>query len=285
MRVLVTGGNGKLGRAVVSELIDHGHEVWVCDRVLRPESPVRQSRVELTDYGQALEVISERGAMWPGTDAVVHLAAIAAVGEATESRLFANNVIASFNVFQAARHAGIRNVVWASSETLLGTPHEVPPPYLPVDEEYPPRPNGIYPLVKDLEEEMALQMCRWDAALKMVGLRFSNIMAGSDYDKLASYHADPALRRRGLWAYIDTRDGAQAVRLALEWQATGRHIFVISNSDSVMDRPTPSLVARFFPDVPLKRPVGEFESLQSSDKAKRILGYEPRHSWRTSPRD
>jgi nucleoside-diphosphate-sugar epimerase len=149
-----------------------------------------------------------------------------------------------------------------------------------VDEEYPPRPESTYSLVKHLEEQMAVQFCRWDPELKMIGLRFSNVMYPEDYAEFPSFDADALLRKWNLWGYIDARDGAQAVRLALEYQAMGVDIFVIANADTVMSRPTRELVAEVFPGVPVLHELAEHETLLSIDKAKRVLGYEPRHSWR-----
>ena len=158
-----------------------------------------------------------------------------------------------------------------------------PPPYLPVDEEYPPRPNSTYSLVKTLEEEMARQFCRWQPDLTMVGLRFSNVMDPDDYAQFPAFDADPRLRSWNLWGYIDGRDGAQAVRLGLEHCARGGggvEVFVIANADTVMSRPSADLAAEVFPSVPVTRPLGEHETLLSIEKARRLLGYEPTHSWR-----
>jgi nucleoside-diphosphate-sugar epimerase len=193
---------------------------------------------------------------------------------------FANNITATYNVFAAARAAGITNIVWASSETLLGIPFNTPPPYLPVDEEYPARPETAYSLAKNLEEQMSAQFCRWDPRLKMIGLRFSNVMEPSDYTAFADFQADPYLRSWNLWAYIDRRDGAQAVRKALEFPATGAEVFIIANADTVMDEATAELVARVHPNVPLRRELGRNETLLSIDKARRLLGYQPRYTWR-----
>ena len=149
-------------------------------------------------------------------------------------------------MFAGAARAGIRSVVWASSETVLGLPFETPPPYIPVDEEYPPRPNSTYSLGKTLEEEMARQFARWEPALTMVGLRFSNVMDPQDYAQFPAFDADPRLRSWNLWGYIDGRDGAQAVRLALEHTAggaTGVEVFVIANADTVMSRSSASRTA------------------------------------------
>jgi nucleoside-diphosphate-sugar epimerase len=281
-RVAVTGGSGKLGRFAVADLLEHGWEVVNLDRV----PPVGRlpgeafTRIDFTDYGQAAEALTAIDSSYRGVDAVVHLAAIPAPGLSANAATFANNITCSYNVFAAARLAGIRNVVWASSETVLGLPFDTPPPYLPVDEEYPGRPESTYSLVKHLEETMAAQFCRWDPQLKMIGLRFSNVMAPADYAEFASFDADPSLRKWNLWGYIDGRDGAQAIRLALDHQATGVDVFVISSPDSVMSRPTADLAAEVFPGVPVTRKLGEHETLLSCEKARRFLGYRPANSWR-----
>ncbi|WP_377273174.1 NAD-dependent epimerase/dehydratase family protein [Peterkaempfera sp. SMS 1(5)a] len=279
-RVAVTGGSGKLGRAVVRDLVEHGWTVINLDTTPSAEPLSAFVRVDLTDYGQTVEALTAVDDRHRGLDAVVHLAAVPAPGLTTNAATFRNNVPATYNVFAAARQAGIRNVVWASSETVLGLPFETPPPYLPADEEYPPRPESTYSLGKVLEEEMAAQFCRWDPELKMVGLRFSNVMEVADYAAFPSFDADPELRRWNLWSYIDARDGAQAVRKSLEYQVAGVEVFLIASPDTVMGRSSKELIDTVYPDLPLRREITGHESLFSIDKARRLLGYAPAHSWR-----
>ncbi|MDI1460466.1 NAD(P)-dependent oxidoreductase [Catellatospora sp. KI3] len=278
--VAVTGGSGKLGRAVVRELLAHGYDVVNLDLAAPREQLCPYTRIDFTDYGQAVEAFTAIDSRYRRVDAVVHLAAIPGPGVTGNAATFANNVTVSYNVFAAARAAGIRNVVWASSETLLGLPFDTPPPYLPVDEEYETRPETAYALAKRLDEEMAAQFCRWEPELKMIGLRFSNVMEPGDYAAFPSYQDDPKLRSWNLWSYIDCRDGARAARLALEYQVPGLEVFIIANADSVMHRPSAELAGELFPQVPWKRPVAGNETLLSIDKARRLLGYEPRYGWR-----
>jgi nucleoside-diphosphate-sugar epimerase len=279
-RIAVTGGSGKLGRAVVLDLLEHGYDVVNLDSAGPRDQPSAFIRIDLTDYGQVVDALTTNDGLAGPVHAVVHLAAIPAPGLTSNAATFANNAPATYNVFAAARAAGITDVVWASSETVLGLPFDTPPPYLPVDEEYPARPESTYSLVKHLEEQMAAQFCRWDRALKMIGLRFSNVMEPADYAAFPSFEDDPRGRIWNLWGYIDARDGAQAVRKALEFDRPGVEIFVIANADTVMSRSSAALAAEYFPDVPVTRELGEHETLLGIDKARRVLGYEPQHSWR-----
>jgi nucleoside-diphosphate-sugar epimerase len=283
MRIVVTGGSGKLGRATVADLVANGHEVWNID-IAPPREPagsgVRFTRVDLTDFGQVYEILRGIDEGWSLIDGIVHLAAIPGPAQVPNAALFANNIVGSHNVFSAARHVGIRNIVWASSETVLGLPFDTPPPYVPLDEEYAVRPETAYSLAKALDEDMARHFCRWDPAMKMIGLRFSNVMEPTDYARFPSFDADPLIRKWNLWGYIDARDGAQAVRRALELDTTGMDVFIIANADTVMSRSSTDLVAEVFPGVEVRRPLGEHETLLSIDKARRVLGYEPQHSWR-----
>jgi nucleoside-diphosphate-sugar epimerase len=278
MRILVTGGTGKLGRHVVRRLRADGHDVLNLDRA--GERSRELVVVDLTDYGQVVDAVLGLDDRHSGVDAIVHLAAVPAPGLVPDAETFRNNMLSTYNVFQAARRAGVRRVVYASSETVLGLPFDTPPPYIPVDEEYPARPESTYSLVKHLEEQMAVQLTRWDPELSITGLRFSNVMDPEDYAEFPSFDADPALRRWNLWAYIDGRDGAQAVVRALENARPGFEAFVIANADTVMSRRSADLAAEEFPGVPVVKDLGKHETMLSIDKARRLLGYEPEHSWR-----
>jgi nucleoside-diphosphate-sugar epimerase len=279
VRIAVTGGSGKLGRSVVRRLNEDGHSVLNLDRA-GDRSPAL-ALVDLRDYGQVLDVILGLDDRHQGFDAIVHLAAIPAPGLVPDAATFENNMVSTYNVFQAARRAGIKKLVYASSETVLGLPFDVDPPYIPVDEEYPARPESTYSLVKHLEEQMAIEMTRWDPDLSITGLRFSNVMDPEDYEDFPAFDADPKLRKWNLWGYIDGRDGAQAVARALEYGKPGFEAFIIANKDTVMTRPSASLAAEVFPNVKVTRELGEHETMLSIDKARRLLGFAPEHSWRT----
>src|SRR5260221_9065348 len=133
-------------------------------------------------------------------EAIVHLAAIPAPGQATNHVTFTTNTISTYNMFEAARQLGIRNVVWASSETVFGIPYPKGPAYVPVDEEIT-HPETAYSLSKLMGEKMAEQFARWDPRTKIIGLRFSNVMEPQDYARFPSFDSDARSRHWNLWTY------------------------------------------------------------------------------------
>lgn len=279
LTIAVTGGSGKLGRTVVRELRAAGNEVVNLDRAGQRGPGFVQ--VDLTDYGQTIDALMGVDEHPRPFDAVVHLAAIPAPGLLPDVTTFHNNLTVTYNVFHAAIRAGIRTIVTASSETVLGLPFDVPPPYIPVDEDCT-SPQSNYSLAKHLEEQLAIQLVRWHSDLSIQALRFSNVMDPDDYAEFPEFDADPLRRKWNLWGYIDGRDGAQAVQKAIERgrRAPGFERYIIAAADTVMSRPNAELVAAVFPDSEVRGDLGINDTLLSIDKARRLLGFEPQHSWR-----
>jgi len=272
-KIVVTGGSGKAGRATISDLVEHGYEVLNVDIARGQEALGRFLKVDLTDLGQTIEALRD-------ADAVVHLAAIPAPGLQTDEVTFRTNMASTYNVFSAATILGLKRVVWASSETTLGLPFDrVQPAYAPIDEEHPLYPESSYALSKVLSEEMARQFSRW-SGIPFVGLRFSNIMELDRYQSFPEFWDDPHKRKWNLWGYVDARDVAQSCRLGLEAAINGAEVFIIAAADTVMKRPNRELMAEVFPGVPLREGTEDFETLLSIEKARRLLGYAPRFSWR-----
>ena len=261
----------------MADLTEHGHEVIGVDLAApRDGAPGAFLRADLTDYGQAVEVLA-------GADAVIHLANIPAPGLRTQSETFNRNMTMNFNVFQAASQTRVGRVVWASSETTLGLPFDVPPRYAPVDEDHYPVPTSTYALSKVASETIATEIAQW-SGIPFIALRFSNILGPADYQGFASYWDDPAMRKWNLWGYIDERDAAMACRLALEADgaAFAGHSasFIIAAADSVMTRPSAELMRQVFPEVPLRGEITGTTTLLSIERARHVLGFEPTHSWR-----
>jgi nucleoside-diphosphate-sugar epimerase len=271
--VCVTGACGRAGRAVVRDLLEHDYDVRATDAVApRADLGTPVLLADLTDYGQAVEVLDS-------ADAVIHLANIPAPDRNTPAVTFNQNVTMNHAVFSAALRLGLKRVVWASSETTLGLPFDIPPRYAPVDEDHYPFPTTAYALSKVASETVAEQMSRW-GEIPFVALRFSNILGPEEYPALKACWDDPQARRWNLWGYIDERDVAASCRLALDAPVEGSTSLIIAAADTVMSRPSAELLAEVFPEVPLRREIGEFETLLSIDRARDVLGFEPAHSWR-----
>ncbi len=286
--IIVTGGSGKVGRAAVRHLMEAGYNVASIDlskpagmsNPPKPSDPVF-TRIDITDFGQVMSAFSGiDNRVEEKVDGIVHLGAIASPGEAADEVEFSTNTVSTYNVFEAARRLGIRNIVWASSETVYGVPYAKGPAYVPVDEEIE-LPQWSYALSKLMGEKMAEQFAKWDARTKIIGLRFSNVQEPADYENFPGYDRDAHGRHFNLWTYIDARDAAQAIRLALESKLKGAHVFGIANSNSVMTtRDNDALLDEVFPGTKRKRPLKPFESLISIEKAERMLGYKPKHDWK-----
>lgn len=272
-RIVVTGGSGKAGRAVVRDLLEHGYEVLNVDIAPSTEQAARFLKIDLTDYGQTVEALRD-------ADAVIHLAAIPAPGLMADQTTFAINTLSTYNVFSAAALHKHQRVVWASSETTLGLPFDDPQPrYAPIDEQHPLYPQSSYALSKVTGEEMGRHFARW-SGIPHIALRFSNVMEPHDYDRFESWQGDPTVRKWNLWGYVDARDVAQSCRLGLTAEIAGAESFIIASADTVMRRANRDLMAEVFPNVPLKDGTGDHETLLGVGKAKSMLGYQPGMWWR-----
>ncbi|MGO8959971.1 MAG: NAD-dependent epimerase/dehydratase family protein [Streptosporangiaceae bacterium] len=274
MKVCVTGASGRAGRAVVADLIAHGHKVVATDLVMPAgyDLGVPVLRADLTDFGQAVEVLT-------GCGAVVHMANIPAPGLRTPAVTYNANMTMNFNVFMAASSAGLSRVVWASSETTLGLPFDIPPRYAPLDEAHYPIATTTYALSKVASETIAGHIAEW-SGIPFIALRFSNILGPTDYPAFRAYWNDPRLRKWNLWGYIDERDAAAACRLSLDADINGSQSFIIAAADTVMTKPSAELMREVFPTVPLTRHIPGTSTLLSIEHARQALGFTPRHTWR-----
>ncbi|MGW8482111.1 NAD-dependent epimerase/dehydratase family protein [Microbacterium sp. NPDC055903] len=276
MIIAVTGSEGKLGRATVARLRAEGHEVIGFD--LAGPAGSGFTRVDLTDYGQVLDALLGVTARHSGIDALVHLGAVPVNGLVPDVTTFENNVLSSFHVLHAAHRAGIRTIVTASSITATGFPYEVPPPRLPLDETHAQAFN-TYALGKIVEEAMAAQLVAWGDGVSITALRFTNVVAEGEYATFQRA-SEPGYRRDLLGSWIDARDGALAVHLALEHAQPGFEVYHVAHPRSGIASTSREAAERWFPGVPVADDLGEHESLFSVRKIQDRLGFAPEHDWR-----
>jgi len=279
-KILVTGGSGKAGKATINKLSEKNYDVFNVDLQDKQELDVPFSCVNLENFGETVEAITQIDDRINGIDAIVHQAAIPAPGLYPNHKTFRVNMLSTYNVFQCAEIMKINNIVWASSETVLGLPFDTYPPYVPVDEDYPPRPESSYSLSKVMGEELARQYCRRNKDMKIFGLRYSNIMEEKDYESFRDFQEDPYIRKWNFWGYIDARDVGQACLLALESDLKGADNFIIAADDTVMNKTNKELLDVVFPNIKIKGEISDHQTLLNNSKAKKILGFQPEYSWR-----
>ncbi|SLN55630.1 UDP-glucose 4-epimerase [Pseudoruegeria aquimaris] len=290
MRIFFTGGSGKAGRHAIAHLLAQGHRVVNADRVPLDLPGVDNLTVELTDSGQVFNALTSLADFdeldapeVPRFDAVVHFAAVPRILIQPDNVTFAENAISTYNVLEAATKLRIPKVIFASSETTYGicfAQGEKKPDYLPVDEEHPTVPHDSYAMSKVANEACARSFQARSGA-DVYGLRLNNVIEPHEYETMfPAFLKDPALRRRNIFAYIDARDLGHMVERCLQTDGLGYQVFNVANPDLSVAISNAEVRARFYQGVPVKREMGETETFYSIEKARRLLGFAPQHSWR-----
>ena len=290
MRVLFTGGSGKAGRHVVAYLAAAGHKVLNVDRAALRHPGVADLNADICDSGQMFNAMSahideaelDAGAA-PRFDAVVHFAAVPALMLQAENETYRVNVMGTYNVLEAACKLGIPKVIIASSETTYGVCFSngiVDPKVLPLEEDYDIDPMDSYGMSKKVNEATARSFQR-RFGNDIYALRIGNVIEPQEYrSRFPGFFVDPGQRRRITFSYMDARDLGQIVDLALRKDGLGFQVFNACNDTNSVSQSNQELLARFFPKVPLSRPVAAQESLLSNRKAREVLGFKEQHNWR-----
>src|SRR5690349_23681998 len=290
MRIFFTGGSGKAGRHVAPFLAEQGHQVTNADLVPLGHPAVHDLQVDLTDAGETYSALAGLATFdeldlpaKPTYDAVVHFAAVPAILLTSDAATYATNVLSTYNVLEAATRLGVRKVIFASSETTYGVcfaQGERRPLYVPVDEEHPTVPEDSYAMSK-VANEVTARSFQARTGADIYGLRINNVIEPHEYAQVfPPFLQDPALRRGIVFAYIDTRDLGQVVQRCLEVDGLGYEVFNVANADLSVAVTSQEVLDRFYDGVEVRREMEPDETFYSIDKARRLLGYEPQHSWR-----
>ena len=269
-KVVVTGGNGKTGRWVIKEFLDHGYEVINLDVEVKDDSLGIPIKVDLTNLGQVFNALT-------GADSVVHLAAIPRPRGYTSQEVFQNNVISTYNILEVSAGLGIKKVVLASSESVYGLAYDGPR-YVPMDENHPLTPMDSYALSKIVNEQTA-DMFHRKTGIQIVSLRIGNVMEPEDYKRFKDFKAEN--RKNILWSYIDARDVGSACRLAIEKDGLNTAILNIAANDTSMNIKSDELMKVHYPNVTdYKEAIEDYTSLLSNKRAKELLDWNPIYYWR-----
>lgn len=282
MRIAITGPNGRLGSAVVGDLLGHGHDLVAIDRVARSPSrwkggPVRSVELDTRNAGHLA------GAMH-GCDAVIHLAAIPQPRQHPDEVVYLNNTGSTFAVLQAATLLGIERAVIASSLSALGTvwaEPPFPPQYVPVDEAHPLLPADPYSLSKQVDERIGEMMHR-RSGMAVTALRFSWIASGDELRERVrelAHGAGNGGTDIAFTSFVEVNDAARACRLAIERAGKSFEIVTIAGRHTLISEPTEPRIRRVHPHVEVRTPIEGNQSVFSIERAKRILDWEPAWTW------
>ncbi len=291
MRILFTGGAGKAGKHAIPYLLEHGHRVTNLDLVPLDHPDVDNLICDLTDAGHVFNAAHayagfdelEPGTGVPRYDAIVHFAAVPRILLKPDNETYRVNVMSTYNMLDAAAKLGIRKVIFASSETTYGVcfhDGEAKPDYLPVDEDHPTVPQDSYAMSKVVNEVTARSF-QARTGFDIYGLRINNVIEPNEYtENFPAYMQNPDLRRRNIFAYIDARDLGQMVECCLRTDGLGYEVFNVSNDDLSVGLSNDEVRARYYDGVETRREMGPHETFYANDKAKQLLGFQPKHSWR-----
>ncbi|MQB01970.1 MAG: NAD-dependent epimerase/dehydratase family protein [Actinobacteria bacterium] len=277
MRILVTGGCGKLGAWVARELAasNSDHEVTVLDAQIR--NPMDGVRYVAADIISLHEVVSAARDM----DVVVHLAAVPRPDMASELQTFTTNAVGTFIVHEAAYLCGVGRVVSSSSVAVLGWTYrnrDFDLDYVPVDEDHPVHPQGAYALSKLVGEGIARSYTERSGMVTIV-LRPNWIAEPEQLVRVAE-QGGRAATAYDTFTYIDVRDLADAFRLAVETPLKGHHLLYTNADDSIISEPLVDAFRRVAPSVAQLDGIEDLATLISNERAKQTLGWVPQHSWR-----
>ena len=289
MRILFTGGSGKAGRHAIEYLLNAGHKVLNLDKTPLDLPGVNTRLADITDAGQVFDVMAsytgydelEPGTGVPSFDAVVHFAAVPRLLMTSDNECYRVNTLGTYNVIDAAVKFGVKKIIFASSETTYGVcfaDGERKPESLPIDEDHPVIPEDSYAMSKVVNEVTARSFQR-RSGFDIYGLRINNVIEPHEYEQdFPNYFANPDMRRRNIFAYIDARDLGHMVECCLNTDGLGFEVFNVSNDDHSVNQTTQEIITRYYQGVPAAE-MGETETFYSNAKAKRLLGYAPKHRW------
>lgn len=285
--IAVTGGNGKIGGAILNELGDRGYQAVNLARGKRREE-ISDSyyTTDLLNPGEVYGSISRSEA-----EAIIHMGTIPHPNNDPGWKTFQSNAMSAYHVLEAAGALGLDAVCLASSINALGYDFQqanTEVEYLPVDEEHPLTPRDPYSIGKHALEVAADGFGRMPNGPRTISsLRYPAVLSTSDLDGRGWVSETPETvsaefdeSGNDLFAYLHLDDAATIAVDAVEADYDGHDAFWAVAADTATAVPTPELVATVYPETEVRRELDDHQALISTEKAHDMLGWEPERSWR-----
>ncbi|WP_273837413.1 NAD(P)-dependent oxidoreductase [Halococcus sp. PRR34] len=287
--IAVTGGNGKIGSAILEHLNKNEYETVNISRgKQREEISDMYVTTDLLDAGETYGALAKTNA-----DAVIHMGTIPNPYSNPDFRVYESNVMSGAHVLEAADALGLKSVCLASSINAMGSEHQERPVdvrYVPLDESHPRTPDDPYGLAKHAMEVTADGFGRRPSTdMTIASLRYPWVMTdeemreyllGPDRSLEALDDVHPATGREVLFSYLAMEDAVSIAQKAVEADFDGHEPFWAVAGDTTADASTPDLVAEFYSEADILEPRSGHEAIVDLSKAEELLGWEPRQSWR-----
>ncbi len=276
--ILVTGGAGRIGSAVIAHANEAGYRTVSVDRVRDRGNANRFIEVDVTDAGEVYSAVA-----MAEPDAIVHLGAIPNAGSDPDHVVYESNTMGAYHVFAAAAATGVETVCAASSIQAMGTSVEEWVEYLPVDEDHPMVPRNPYELGKEAVERLADGFARREGSpTSLATFRFPHVQTDEEFkewlpQELADLRSGTG---RFLFGYCAIDDVAELVLTATTTDLDGHERFWVSGPDTRTTVPTEDLIEEFHPQATVTESLEENDPLINTAKATELLGWEPSISWR-----
>jgi nucleoside-diphosphate-sugar epimerase len=287
--VAVTGGNGKIGRAILAHLNEEGYETANVARGKRREE-VSDTYVttDLLDAGETYGAIAKTDA-----DAVIHMGTIPGPNNHPQFRTYQSNVMSAAHILEASEALGLDACCLASSINAMGAEHQQRGPqveYLPVDEAHPRTPDDEYGIAKHAMEVTADGFGRRPGSdMTISTLRYPWVpneaeviesFAGADRSMTTLWNDDPWSGAQVLFSYLHIDDAAVIARKAIEADYNGHESFWAVAGDTTANVDTETLAAEFYPEAEQRDTLDGYDTLFDLSKADEMLDWRPQHSWR-----
>lgn len=280
MKIVVTGGSGRIGQAVTRAMRGAGHEVLSLDRVPPVDLSVSHRVIDLRDPNAVLPAME-------GAGAVCHVGEIPNIIRGDHAGCYSTNTTIGATVMEACASVGVTKLIYTSTCQVYGcwgaeNGSLADPVYLPLDEDHPLQPRNAYALSKVANETYA-RLLADRTGMSVAAFRFPGVFTVDSWEKRLGFipnrpHDGQTRPRDGLGTYLHIDDAALAYVRAVEstWAGFEAFHFVAETVRTAL--PIRAALLERYPHAPLPDDWPDFAAPVSTAKARRMLDWKPAYA-------